>query len=277
MSTFASQLAVLTEKAIIANNETTTQTSSNNTKQQMELKRTTTSTTTTQQLTVKELELSKLEGNIIQLAEDLSSLSLANDTNGQDNNTSYSQNIPMNKLQIEYNALRKKHKHLESRHSSLARDMQESIRNKNKKIITLKNALKHKDDDVDQIIPYTHSDTTDTDLVRLSSKEEMDIESSSRELIEERNVLIDEMMIEIEYLTTQKPATVVDEVDKIRLRYLEGIVHELEQKLAVATGATLRICKYGSISLYDIDYSWPYIENNKPSNEEGGATSYLSQ
>jgi len=276
MSTFASQLAVLTEKAIIANNETTTQTSSNNTKQQMELKRTTTSTTTTQQLTIKELELSKLEGNIIQLAEDLPSLSLANDTNGQDNNNSYSQNIPMNKLQIEYNALRKKHKHLESRHSSLARDIQVSMRNKDKIIITLKNALKQKDDGVDQRIPYIHSNTTDNDMVRHSSKEELDIESS-RKLMEERNALIDEMMIEIEYLTTQKPAPVVDEADKIRLRYLEGIVHELEQKLAVATGATLRICKYGSISLYDIDNSWPYIENNKPSNEEGGATSYLSQ
>ena len=100
----------------------------------------------------------------------------------------------------------------------------------------------------------------------------MDIESFQKE-IEERNSLIDEMRVEIENLTVQKKSTVADEADKIRLRYLEGIVHELKRKLAAVTGSSHSSCKYGTTSLYDIDYSWSCMQERSFDCEEGVALS----
>ena len=73
---------------------------------------------------------------------------------------------------------------------------------------------------------------------------------------EERNLLIDEMRVEIERLGAQNKSLVSNEADKIRLRYLEGIVHELKRKLAAATGSSPSDYTFGSTSLYDIENSW---------------------
>ena len=72
---------------------------------------------------------------------------------------------------------------------------------------------------------------------------------------EERNLLIDEMRVEIERLGAQNKSLISNEADKILFRYRKGVVHELKRNLAAATGSSPSDYTFGSTSLYDIENS----------------------
>jgi len=77
---------------------------------------------------------------------------------------------------------------------------------------------------------------------------------SLQEDIEERDSIIEEMRDEIQRLTDRKKMQPSHEADRVRLRYLEGIVRDLEKKLANAKGTHRNGARYGSLGLYDVDH-----------------------
>ncbi len=73
-----------------------------------------------------------------------------------------------------------------------------------------------------------------------------------REDIQERDAVILEMAEEIQSLKSMKMEP-SHEADKVRLRYLEGIVKGLEQKLALANGTNRNAERYGSLAFVNDD------------------------
>jgi len=217
MIMFAKQLAVLMEKAL------TKEPNESPSGPQLPVR----------QLEAKELDILKLEGKITHLEEILLMYQ-------PERNKNHSKSVLIPHLQRNYDCLMKKYEHLKTRHSSLSSILQDSIREKDKEIVALKCSLRERVHAKD--LGKNNNTFFESEMATSPSKVEYLLKG-----IEERNSLIDEMRIEIE-----RKLTMTDEVDRIRLHYLEGIVHDLERKLAVATGSPLTSCKYGSISLYNV-------------------------
>mmetsp|Transcript_184 Transcript_184/g.174 ORF Transcript_184/g.174 Transcript_184/m.174 type:complete len:566 (-) Transcript_184:46-1743(-) len=227
-------------------------------------------------LTEKEMIISTLQGRIVQLEETI------NDYNHQ--NFSFSSSITDGQGVIteNYRKLLEKHKHLETRHRNIINEMQKSITLKNEEINLLKQSLDETNELLEEQMDtgsFTLRGTNGHGMINgddhnepqysqqqrqqqlqeqyrpSQSYKEIEIKSLMED-IEERNIVIDEMRMEIDRLNEENKVESSHQADKVRLHYLESIVHDLERKLAEAKGVNPSTTRYGSLSLFDIDYSW---------------------
>ena len=149
----------------------------------------------------------------------------------------------------------------EMRHRALINEMQSSIETKNIEISALKEEIKIKESTTNLAEEPVNKPllTEPNEPNKLNfAFQEIQIKSL-REDIEERDTVIQEMKSELEQIEAKRKMEEPSAADKVRLRYLEGIVHDLERKLAEAKGTHPKSCKYGSISLFDMSYP---LENN---------------
>jgi len=178
----------------------------------------------------KEIEIATLKGQIEYLEEALQR---------RGDNDCEIQNY-----QRSYDELTLKHKCLESRHQALMTEMQQSINEKNKELSTLKNAIGILEITGQPSLTSSSSDTPPTeDLLILQN------------MVAERDSLITEMQDEIQRLIQREVTNESNCVDKIKIRYLESIVYNLEKKLEDKSGSPKGTCKYGSIACFDIEES----------------------
>ncbi len=264
-----------------------------------------------QEITEREMIISKLQGRIVQLQERNQSITKHVERSTMMNGNHDHHHCEQSR---EYMVLHHKYKHLETRHRNVIHEMQESIQCKNEEIHVLKELLKEMENeiehlstqmnmalDLEEVIDETNQaeeelevdEAAEAQLVaikeddsnrqRIIHEEGLKVEHNRQLLlykdieiknltedIQERDVVIQEMKNELSKYKNEKYLNPSQQSDKIRLRYLEGIVHDLEEQLAKARGSSRNAIQYGSLAYFE-------VEGKINSSNNGGGSSEYSE
>lgn len=193
----------------------------------------------------EEMNVAVLQGQIAQLQETNQRLITSQNNNSNNpsspNRRNTSSSTPT-KMTEQHRILLEKHHHLEQRHGNITREMQESISLKNQEIQELKHALQSSF--APPLAPESNSLPGPVQLPVVSPMSppnashflthapHKDIQIASlMEEIEDRNAVIEELREELDSYIMVDTQVQTMELDKIKLKYLENIIHELEGKI----------------------------------------------
>ena len=239
--------------------------------------------TLSQELKEKEMLVSKLEGEIVQLQEVIQNTKTKTmptkyqSDNDDDINNNGDQDEKLKLLHQKsqkYDALLAKYNQLENKHQNSIVEMQNSAQDQDKESNTMRQCIHEKDNVIRQLKDALSSAQENENMLQqqlqqhLKEKEvkeespqspnlsqmlhkEIQI-NSLKEEIEERDTVIREMREEMNKVNDARKKESSNIADKVRVRYLEGIVRDLEEKLADARGCTKHAARYGSLGYFDI-------------------------
>ncbi|GFH59999.1 predicted protein [Chaetoceros tenuissimus] len=213
-----------------------------------------------------EMNVAKLQGQIAQLQEINQKLNQRIERGGLSTPTmSKSKTLNSNMagldIQQQYSTLQEKYTHLEHRHANILKEMQLELNEKNQLIRELKNGANANEvqvqieQEIPVEIPMTPNPTRNnvpsqvnaenastghqpnlmsplspmSPFLTNSTHKDMQI-ASLQEEIDDRDAVIAELKMELDAYTVKKETKTM-ETDKIRIKYLESIITELESRL----------------------------------------------
>ena len=212
-----------------------------------------------------EMNVAKLQGQIAQLQEINEKLNqrIGPSTPTMSKSKTLNSNMAGLDIQQQYSTLQEKYSHLEHRHANILKEMQLELNEKNQLIRELKNDLSKNEvnaqiriqQEIPGEIPMTPNPTRNnvpsqvnadnastshqpnlmsplcpmSPFLTNSTHKDMQI-ASLQEEIDDRDAVIAELKTELDTYTVKKETKTM-ETDKIRIKYLESIITELESRL----------------------------------------------
>lgn len=191
----------------------------------------------------EEMNVAMLHGQIAQLKETNQRLQQQQQQHHRMNGSPNSKSMNTNGSEImkQYKTLQEKHTRLEQRHGNIMKEMQESLNAKNQEISQLKKEREHpSSDQVASPPPQSQLKTpakTPNQIHPMSpispffTSPHKDLQIASlQEEIEDRNLVIQDLSQELDGLVAKTNVQSM-EADKVKIRYLESILKDLEGKL----------------------------------------------
>lgn len=213
-----------------------------------------------------EMDVAKLQGQIAQLQEINEKLNQRIERGGLSTPTmskskTLNSNMAGMDIQQQYSTLQEKYSHLEHRHANILKEMQLELHEKNQLIRELKNGASKNEvqvqieQEIPAEVPMTPNPTRNnvpnqvnaenastchqpnlmsplspmSPFLTNSTHKDMQI-ASLQEEIDDRDAVIAELKMELDAYTVKKETKTM-ETDKIRIKYLESIITELESRL----------------------------------------------